>query len=717
METKTLPLADDSFLEQLESEPLPVAALTDAIFALLAKDGPERAQAWLDLLADKLADTGQGEAVIALWKSWCECTEETSATRHACMTSLKKAFDSKREPDRLEHAGFDKSIPLAEALRRLETLAALKPGTLCHKDAWGFGMVVGVDDFYGKLVVDFDRKRGHEMTLSYAAEALEMIGPDHLLARHHADPDALAALVAKDPAETVRIALRSFGPMNAAALQERLCDGIVEPSDWKRFWDMARKTLKNDKRVRMPARRADRIEILSQEQRYDATWFAELSACSDMDRIHELLTELLDACDRQDWTRTEQETLIERLGFAMTGAESRRRDLMARFAVQAVRLGLDPATIGNGLLDRFFSSDFLLPALAGLPAKELNPFLDLFRRRNPDQADPLLLDALAVTTNQAVNAIAALFETAGKHETLAAHLRVLLAREEPAPVVLAWIARHAKRIADWRLASPQEFLALLVACLQTRQSGEALKAQNQIRGLMEKETWLGRLLEAMPTEALRDTLKRVREAEDWDIGSRREVMALMIRHEPALERDMSEQADSAPVETAAQRFTSLRSYRERARQYKRLLEQEIPANSRDIAVARSYGDLRENAEYESAKMQQGLLMSRKAEWEQDLTNVRETDFAGRPTDRAGMGTRVVVETDNGQTREYCLLGEWDRDEELNIVSSQSLVAKKLEGKRPGDPVLLPGDPHGITGRIAEVGPLPEHVRAWLTDAG
>jgi transcription elongation factor GreA-like protein len=67
----------------------------------------------------------------------------------------------------VKHAGFE-SQSAAESIRRLTVLVSLQKGTLCREKTWGFGVVQRVDDFYGRVTIDFDSKRGHEMALSYA---------------------------------------------------------------------------------------------------------------------------------------------------------------------------------------------------------------------------------------------------------------------------------------------------------------------------------------------------------------------------------------------------------------------------------------------------------------------------------------------------------------------------------------------------------------------
>jgi len=68
----------------------------------------------------------------------------------------------------------------------------------------------------------------------------------------------------------------------------------------------------------------------------------------------------------------------------------------------------------------------------------------------------------------------------------------------------------------------------------------------------------------------------------------------------------------------------------------------IPENTKEIAIARSYGDLSENFEFKAAKQMQSVLMRRKAELEQMLHDARGTSFENPDTTRVSIGTIVTL---------------------------------------------------------------------------
>ena len=119
-------------------------------------------------------------------------------------------------------------------------------------------------------------------------------------------------------------------------------------------------------------------------------------------------------------------------------------------------------------------------------------------------------------------------------------------------------------------------------------------------------------------------------------------------------------------------------------EYQDLVEKRVPANIKDIALARSYGDLRENHEYKSAKEMQRVLQRRKAELERELGRARGTDFASVRTDIVGPGTTIkITDLETGGEEIYDIVGAWDGDPDKNRVSYLTPFAKSFVGHPAG----------------------------------
>jgi len=119
-----------------------------------------------------------------------------------------------------------------------------------------------------------------------------------------------------------------------------------------------------------------------------------------------------------------------------------------------------------------------------------------------------------------------------------------------------------------------------------------------------------------------------------------------------------------------------------------LIGMRIPQNTKDISIARSYGDLRENFEYKSAKDLQKYLMHRKHELERDITRARGSDFKGSNVTTVNIGTIVTLTDSGGAASEMTVLGAWDSDPDKKLVSYLSEVGKALVGRKPGETVQI-----------------------------
>ena len=69
--------------------------------------------------------------------------------------------------------------------RSADQLEKLKPGTFCLHKSWGFGRVAEWNLLLNQIMIDFPGKKAHGMQLTYAAENLAVIPPEHFLAKKY----------------------------------------------------------------------------------------------------------------------------------------------------------------------------------------------------------------------------------------------------------------------------------------------------------------------------------------------------------------------------------------------------------------------------------------------------------------------------------------------------------------------------------------------------
>jgi transcription elongation factor GreA len=104
-----------------------------------------------------------------------------------------------------------------------------------------------------------------------------------------------------------------------------------------------------------------------------------------------------------------------------------------------------------------------------------------------------------------------------------------------------------------------------------------------------------------------------------------------------------------------------------------------------IADARDKGDLSENAEYDAAKEAQGLLESRIAKLEIELSNARIIDETKLDDSKVSLLSKVTIKNiSNDGEMTYIIVSESEADFAQKKISASSPIGKGLIGKEVGD---------------------------------
>jgi len=118
-----------------------------------------------------------------------------------------------------------------------------------------------------------------------------------------------------------------------------------------------------------------------------------------------------------------------------------------------------------------------------------------------------------------------------------------------------------------------------------------------------------------------------------------------------------------------------------------------------ISEARDFGDLSENAEYDAAREEQGLLETRIAEIE-DILNNADIIKAGRKS-VVELGSKVSVKT-GGKTVTYTIVGPVEANPLEGKISNESPIGEALFGKKVGDNASITTPRGNVTYKVAEI---------------
>jgi len=151
-------------------------------------------------------------------------------------------------------------------------------------------------------------------------------------------------------------------------------------------------------------------------------------------------------------------------------------------------------------------------------------------------------------------------------------------------------------------------------------------------------------------------------------------------------------------------YLTKEGYEEKRNELDYLIHTKRPQVVEAIKVAREFGDLSENAEYDAAKNEQGRIEDRIRELEALLANARILDDANANKDVVSVGTSIVLfDEDMEEEIEVSIVSTVEADFTKGKISNQSLLGQSLIGKKAGDEIEVKAPAGTSKFRIVKVG--------------
>lgn len=126
-------------------------------------------------------------------------------------------------------------------------------------------------------------------------------------------------------------------------------------------------------------------------------------------------------------------------------------------------------------------------------------------------------------------------------------------------------------------------------------------------------------------------------------------------------------------------------------------------NTAAIKMARSFGDLSENSEYDEARNEQAEIESRIVEIETMLNNAKIIDEDNIDTDVVSVGSKVtVIDMEDKSEEEYLIVGSTEADPMNGKISDESPVGSALLGHKIDEIIIVEAPVGKIEYKIAKI---------------
>jgi transcription elongation GreA/GreB family factor len=591
--------------------------------------------------------------------------------------------------------------------RHIEPLTQLVDGGCCSHRSWGFGKIKAVDTVFARFTIDFPGKAGHTMDLSFAAELLKPIPKDHILARKAADIEAVRQMAAHH-LDLIKLVLNSFGgKATVDQIQQVLMPDVIR-DDWKKWWDTAKREMKKDGHFIVPVKKTDPVVFQMQETTLQDRSLADFRAAKGLKARVAVVAEIQKSVSDLKDKATAAVEIISALN-ADIASHQRTQPAVALEAVFArdelrQAAGLEPVAdeVTDGQIWSQENVKFS-QIMELIPAAKHHRALESFRQANPDRWQEILRGSMNQVSSKLAKEFASLLIAQGRLDALKETLARLINQHAASSELLLWFGRD--RTEDFvDILGPEVFRAMLTA-MERDQFNE--KRSNRLRDfILEDHELLGELTAGADIEVIKDLTRTLQLSPVFDDMDKRSLLARLVKKHPAVQSLIT----GEQTKQDSNILVSWESLERRRAEYGELVQKKIPANSKEIAIARSYGDLRENHEYKAAKEMQKILMRQKDDLETQLSRSRGADFSNANTDAVNIGTIVQAKNlETNQSESFTILGAWDSDPDKGIISYLTPVGAALLNHKVGDEVEF--ELHG-TKRRHRI----EKIEAWKTEA-
>ena len=574
--------------------------------------------------------------------------------------------------------------------RAAQQLEQLKPGTFCLHKSWGFGRVSEWNLLLNQIVIDFAEKKSHPMQAEYTAENVTPLAPEHFLVRKATDLASIKNLARENPADLVRNILESLdGKATAQQISEWLVGDVFTETEWKRWWESTKKALKASGVFSVPAKKTEPIQIRGEGVSQADELLDAFNKARQPKAQIAALEQIIKSCDQF----RESEKQLQPIVTTIENMTVRNQKMHPEFAFELIiarddLIGRVPSLhtthIGLTLSTLILEEDRrLISVLAKLPAAKEKRILQALPTALGPRWTERGLDLMQQSHGRMVAQIPRILSEAGKHDELRTMLERSIREHSATSEMLAWLCSEREQ---WSELVTQELLGAIFAALEREQHNTAGRTGKLYRTLVEDRQLLGDIFRKSDVATARDWMRRLQLSHLFDELTKRSLLARLVKVYPELESMIT--GAQTQGETASL-IVSWSSLERRKGEYEEVVKTKIPENTREIALARSYGDLSENFEFKAAKQMQSVLMRRKTELEQMLHNARGTSFENVDTSRVSIGTIVTlreVETDKEET--YTILGAWDGDPDRHIISYQTAIGQALLGHEIGETISL-----------------------------
>lgn len=685
---------------------------TDFFFQIERKvsrvHSPERATQLLEAYYAKLKSLENWDKSIFVLKRILSYDPKNVVARKEITECFKNKYSG--------HSHLDEYIRLSnlnqswrnvhEAIGDFEKHISFDNGNFVWHRSWGIGRIREIKG--NSIIIDFARKRNHEMSLKMAVSALTSLEKDHIWVLKSIWPkDKLKEKIKKDIPWALKIVIKSLNnSANMKQIKAELVPSILTAGEWSSWSVEARKNLKEDPTFGNLPDQVDQFVIRDtpitlEEKSFnrfkaEKTFFGRLSIFKDFLEISDPESEYFSELFNYFTGFLKSYSAVNEFvmaSFLLTGHVVRKYPFLdPKFDITFDELfeGIeDIETLFSKLEDSDLRKELLIHI-----EETTEQWPEYFSKLFPYYLNQYIIDELVEN---------------GKQEVLKSLYHDIIEKYKDKREAVIWLARNTDEEA-WNNEFEIPFEKVLISLIKLleisfreinnrRDVSFNRKINKQVQTILFKEKVLLTFVETSEEDSVNRIFSLINDIKDLDPSLKLDLKSKIMEKFPKFKFFGGEEKETVSRGLIVTR----ESYEEKQRQLKHILEVEIPLNSKEIGEAIELGDLKENAEYKAGKEKQELLNITVGKLKEDLEKATIFKANEIDTSRISFGTKVTLLNMNSEKEEvYSFMGPWESDPAENIISYLSPFGNKLWNHKAGETVSFTINERDYTYRIDKI---------------
>ncbi len=583
--------------------------------------------------------------------------------------------------------------PHKDAIRIFETHIAFDKGVYVLHRTWGLGVVVDIDG--ERVRVDFEQKKDHLMSLDIALRALEVLDKDHILIWKKFKKDELKTLLQNDPLRVIEIVLKSHnGRISLTDLKETFVDEIFSTSEWNKWWSQAKKLISSSDKIVHSVEKKNLLELRESELSITEEIVNKFKKSTNFENKVKLAIDF--KLQGGDINSEKSAALVNYfLEIVKSSNELPEKKIISWLILNYE--GYNELTNYEFDISELFKVKNLTDLFTKIDIELKKVFLDMIKKNLKDWdtkfADFIVNSSLTRLHRYMLDEL----ENEEKYEVINNIYLSLMNNFRDKCEYFVWFSKllfeENKNLIEIFGIKESEIIIRIISLIdflneEIEKKNEVARNKRVLDGvedLLFKKGKLKDLIENEDETTVRSILLMIESSNYFNEDEKLKYVEMIYTKFPALKKI----SDTQKVVTMRHPFmVTQKAYETKKQELLRIINVEIPENSRAIGEAMEKGDLRENAEYKAALEKQDQLKATVSRLEAELAQAKIINKDEIKTTFVDVGTKVTIQNKKGEKLVYQILGQWDVNIEKNVISYHSPLGKTFLDKKVGEKLLL-----------------------------